>query len=264
MTGNNFFQNLWHSKTARLLILAGIALAALVVLIPLFSILYILAVRAGLPGALPAFINWLFGLTSVQVWWYITRAAGIAAFILLWLSTAWGLAVSSKIFDTLLHRAYTYDFHQFLSLLALGFLFLHIAVLMLDQFLPFSIGQILVPFTSSYRPLWVGIGVIAFYLTLLVTVTFYIRGRIGVKAFRWIHTLSLVAYLGATFHGLYAGTDSPLLSMQILYKGSLLTIIFLTVYWLVVLAMKKAQPDPKPPLDEGRKLTGEWKQANGD
>ena len=258
MTGNNFFHNLWNSRGARFLILGVIALAALVVFIPLISILVLLAVRAGLPGSFPNFLNWVFGLTSVQIWWYVTRAAGIVAYILLWLSTAWGLAVSSKIFDPLLHRAYTYDFHQFLSLLALGFLFLHIAVLTLDRFLPFSLAQILIPFTSSYRPLWVGIGVIAFYLTLLVTVTFYIRGRIGVRAFRWIHTLSLVAYVGATFHGLYAGTDSPLLSMQILYKGSLLTVVFLTVYWLVSLAMRrKEQPASDPFLKEEGKTAGD-------
>jgi predicted ferric reductase len=257
MTGNNFFQNIWNSKDARLFILAGIALAALVILFPLISILTVVVVRAGLPASLPAFLNWLFGLTSVQIWWYITRASGIAAFIMLWLSTAWGLAVSSKIFDSLLHRAYTYDFHQFLSLLSLGFLFLHIAVLTLDHYLPFSIAQILVPFTSSYRPLWVGIGVIALYLTVLVTVTFYIRSWIGVKAFRWIHTLSLVAYLGATFHGLYSGTDSPLISMQILYKGSLLSVIFLTTYWLVALAMRRNHSTPHWMESEGGLANGD-------
>jgi len=76
-------------------------------------------------------------------------------------------------------------------------------------------------------------GVIAFYITLLVTITFYLRSRIGMKTFRSIHVLSLLGYLGVTLHGLYAGTDSPLASMQFLYKGTALVVIFLTVYWLV-------------------------------
>jgi sulfoxide reductase heme-binding subunit YedZ len=178
-------------------------------------------------------IKWLFETNSVQVWWYITRASGLMAYLLLWLSTAWGLAISSKILDPHLLRNYTYDFHEFLSLLAIGFLSVHLSVLTLDHYLPFSVTQVLVPFATTYRPLWVGIGVIAFYLTLLVTVTFYLRRHIGVRAFRLIHGLSLVAYLGATLHAIYAGTDAPLLSVQILYKGSLLSIVFLSAYWLV-------------------------------
>jgi len=62
----------------------------------------------------------------------------------------------------------------------------------------------------------VGLGVIGFYLILLVTVTFYIRSRIGMKAFRAIHLLSLVAYRGAVIHGFFSGTDSSLLAAQLL------------------------------------------------
>ena len=181
----------------------------------------------------------LFVTDSVQTMWYITRSAGITAYILLWLSTAWGLAVSSKILDPILHRSFTYDFHQYISLLSIGFIFLHVIVLMLDRYLPFSLVQILVPFTSSYRSVWVGIGIIGFYLTLLVTVTFYMRSMIGMKAFRAIHVLSLVAYLGATIHGFFAGTDTPLVSMVGLYAITFLVIVFLLAYWVIALSIKR-------------------------
>jgi predicted ferric reductase len=188
---------------------------------------------------MPEFIQWLFASNSVQVWWYITRAAGIIAYILLWLSTAWGLAVSSKIFDPHLQRGYTYDFHQFLSLLALGFTGLHMAVLLFDHYLPFSLVQVLLPFTAAYKPFWVGIGVICFWLSVLVSVTFYLRGRIGIRAFRAIHLLSFVAFFGAALHGLFSGTDSSLPAMKWVYEGSFLSIVFLTVYWLVASAWGK-------------------------
>ena len=197
-----------------------------------------------LPG-LPLFdllsrlFNWLFALDTVQALWYITRAAGIIAYLLLWLSTAWGLAVSSKIFDPLLHRAFTYDMHQFISLVAIGFTILHIVVLFADQYLPFSIAEVLIPFIAPYRPIWVGVGIIGLYLTLLVTVTFYIRRWIGQKTFRVIHLASFVAYAGVTIHGLMAGTDSVLLATQLMYAGSVLAIVFLTVYWLVVMLQNK-------------------------
>jgi predicted ferric reductase len=188
----------------------------------------------------------LFATDSVQSWWYITRAAGLTAYFLLWFSNAWGLALSTKILQPILEHIFTYDFHEFLSLLGLGFVLLHVIVLLFDKFLPFNILQILIPFTESYRPLWVGLGIISFYLFLLVTVTFYIRQQIGQKAFRVIHVFSLVGYLGVTLHGLFAGTDSALPITQILYGGSFLILLFLTVFWIVMNRLNQPKPEPAP------------------
>jgi predicted ferric reductase len=182
---------------------------------------------------------WLFAANSVQVWWYVTRSAGLVAYLLLWLSSAWGLSVSNRLLDTLLQRTYTYDFHQYISLLAIGFTAIHLLSLTLDHYLPFTLVQLAVPFTSTYRPLWVGIGVISFYLVLLVSITFYIRKRIGVKTFRAIHTLSLVSFAGATIHGFYAGTDSSLFSMKLVYYFASLSVIFLLSYWLISIMIDK-------------------------
>lgn len=174
--------------------------------------------------------NKLFATDTVQAMWYITRAAGLTAYLLLWLSTVWGVAVTSKIFDPILHRMFTYDFHQFLSLLAIGFVILHIVVLLADQYLPFTVAQVLVPFISPYRPIWVGVGIIGLYLTLLVTITFYIRRHIGQRAFRVIHYASFIAFLAAAAHGLFAGTDSALMATRIMYFGTTLVVVFLTAF----------------------------------
>jgi sulfoxide reductase heme-binding subunit YedZ len=190
-------------------------------------------IRQGLDG--------LFALSSAQTTWYVTRAAGILSYLLLWLSTVWGLAVTNKVLDPVLHRAFTYDFHQFLSLLAIGFIFLHVGVLLADQYLPFSVAQILVPFTAPYRPVWVGLGTIGLYLTLLVSVTFYIRKWIGQKAFRMIHLLSYLAFSGAALHGLFAGTDAPLPTVQAMYIVTMLSVVFLTAYRIFMSAQAKRQ-----------------------
>ena len=191
-----------------------------------------------------ALLDRLFAFSSAQTTWYVTRAAGITAYLLLWLSTAWGLAIPSKLIDRWLNRAFTFDFHQFISLLALGFLGLHIFVLTADRFLPYSLAQILVPFISPYRPLWVGVGVIALYLSVLVSVTFYLRQRIGMKTFRAIHYASLLAYLGATAHSIFSGTNSSLPAVFLMYTGSFLVVVFLTVYWLVMAWQKKRAAAP--------------------
>jgi sulfoxide reductase heme-binding subunit YedZ len=198
-------------------------------------------VQSPLQGVIDRALNGVFAISSVQALWYITRAAGFVAYFLLWLSTAWGLAVTSKIFDPLLHRAFTYDMHQFISLLAIGFTFLHIAVLIGDRYLPFSIADILIPFIAPYRPIWVGVGVIGLYLTMLVTVTFYVRKWIGQKTFRLIHLASFLAYAGVTVHGLMSGTDSPLWTVQLMYGGTALVVVFLTIYWIMMVSLKKLE-----------------------
>jgi predicted ferric reductase len=196
----------------------------------------------------------VFSLDSQQVMWFITRSAGIIAYLLLWLSMVWGLAIPSKILGNRLSGDFTFDFHQFLSLLSLGFLGLHIFILTADRFLPFTVAQILVPFLAPYRSVWVGIGTVAMYLLVLVTVTFYIRRRIGMKAFRYIHFTSLVAYLGAVAHAFMAGTDSSLPVIQLMYAGTFLVVVFLTVYWLAALAWNRRTADARltrPSLHSG-------------
>lgn len=160
------------------------------------------------------------------------QLCGHHCYLLLWFSTVWGLAVPSKLLNPILEQTFTVDFHEFISLLSIGFTLVHALVLLVDRYMPYTLLEILVPFLSPYRPFWVGMGVIAFYTSLLVTVTFYIRSKIGMKTFRSIHLLSLLGYLGVTMHGLYAGTDAPLVAMQILFKGTAFVVILLTVYWL--------------------------------
>jgi predicted ferric reductase len=214
----------------------GAGLVAMLVLLPQTTV-----GQSALGG-----LSQLFAADSTQIWWYVTRSAGIVAYLLLWFSTVWGLIVPTKLLNPIIGPTFTVDFHEFISLLAIGFALLHVFVLTIDRFLPYSIWQVLIPFLSPYRPFWVGMGVIAFYITLLVTITFYLRGKIGMKAFRSLHVLSLLGYLGVTLHGLYAGTDAPLFAMQLLYKGTALVVIFLTVYWLWMKYVQYLESQPKP------------------
>jgi predicted ferric reductase len=227
--------NDWHARWVAAFVGVAliVALAGLGVLLVILGYSPVALIRQALDG--------LFALSSTQTMWYVTRAAGIMSYLLLWLSTVWGLAVSNKILDPVLHRSFTYGFHEFLSLLAIGFIFLHVGVLLADQYLPFSAAQILVPFAAPYRPVWVGIGQIGLYLTLLVSITFYIRKWIGQKSFRVIHLVSYVAFIAAALHGLFAGTDSPLPTVQAMYLLTTLSVVFLTAYRIVMSAQAKRQ-----------------------
>jgi len=203
----------------------------------------LLAIQAGTGTSPLQLISDFFALDSVHIWWYISRASGLMGYLLVWLSTLWGFAISSKILDPFLERTFTYDFHEHLSLLSIGFMILHAVVLLLDKVEPLSLTEILIPFSGAYRPFWTGIGIIAFYLSILVTVTFYFRSWISMKTFRIIHYLSIAAYVGGLFHGLYAGTDSTLTWTQLMYWGTFLSTVFFSVYWLAIIRSKKKITD---------------------
>ncbi len=188
----------------------------------------------------------IFGVSTGQMTWFITRSSGIIAYLLLWLSTVWGLAVSSKMFDKLVPRAFTYDAHEFLTLLAFVFTVVHVAILLGDTFMPFNLAQLFVPFISDYRPFWVGVGIIATYLSILVTVTFYMRRMIGQRTFRLIHYLSFAGFFGVLIHSWFSGTDTGLVATRIMYLVTGLSVIFMTVYWLVLMRLNKASTPSKP------------------
>ena len=222
-------------------IIAGVFIAILA----LVTLALILLVTAPQASPIHQWLNGMLAIDSVQVLWFITRSSGIIAFLLMWLSTVWGLAISNKILSPILQAIFSFDFHEVLSLLAIGFTVLHIGVLLFDPYLPFSLTQILVPFVSTYRSPWVAIGIIGFYLMLLVSATFYLRRQIGQKAFRAIHFASYLSYVSITLHSLFTGTDSVLPAAQLMYAGTALVVIFMTIYRIVISILDKREKEAK-------------------
>jgi predicted ferric reductase len=230
-----------HKRLTNLILGGGLLLgAALLGVVGSFVYRYL-----PLGPAISSLLSWLFATNSTHTTWYITRAAGWMAYFLLWFSMVWGLAIPTKFFERFLSPTFAVDFHEYISLLSIGFIILHVSVLMIDQYLPFSLVQILIPFMSPYRPVWVGLGVLGFYLSLLVTITFYLRKKIGQKKFKAIHTLSLLGYLGVVLHAFFAGSDSSLLGVQLIYIVTFMLVVFLTSYWLITARQLKTEKDKR-------------------
>ena len=61
--------------------------------------------------------------------------------------------------------------HCWLSWSVLGLLSLHAILLLFDNYFTFSIPQLLVPFISEYEPIYVGLGVIAMYIIIIIIVS---------------------------------------------------------------------------------------------
>ena len=102
------------------------------------------------------------------------------------------------------------DSHQFTALFGLAPGLFHGLLLLGDHGIGFSLVQEIVPFAaSSYRPVWVGLRQITFYLWLAIAFSFYVRKRIGQKTWRVLHYVSLLTFALALVHGIFSGTDTP-------------------------------------------------------
>ncbi len=163
-----------------------------------------------------------------HVFWYITRATGFTAYLMLFANMVLGLMVKTKQYDDLVPRWSSFDLHQFTALLALGFLALHVFSLLFDSFLPFTLTQLFVPGTSTYRPFWIAVGIISLYALVVVTVTFYFRAQIGQRAWRLIHYASFVAFYLVLAHGVFSGSDSTELWAKLTYWVTGVVVCMLT------------------------------------
>ena len=148
--------------------------------------------------------------------WYLSRSAGFVAYLLLWGSMVWGLLLSSKIGQGRLRPPALLDAHEFLSNIALGFAFFHGLVLMGDRYLSFPLQAVLVPFASTYKPILVAAGQLGLWFSLFVGLSFLVRKRIGQRQWRRFHYVSFVAFWIVFIHAIVLGTDTRLLSRQVL------------------------------------------------
>jgi predicted ferric reductase len=169
-------------------------------------------------------------LSGSHAFWYIARAGGILSYLLLWLATCWGIMMSSKVIKGYLNFATAYALHEFLPVLGVIFATLHAMVLLGDTFIGFNLQQILIPFKSSYKPLWTGLGSLAFYLFLALVLSSYLRKQLGQKSWRLFHYTSYLAFLLALVHGLMSGTDSHALAMRTFYLATGCVTLFLLYY----------------------------------
>ena len=177
-------------------------------------------------------------LPSLLHAWYLTRAAGLLAFVLLWASLVAGLLQSTQFLKGTASPLANIDLHTYLSLAALYTTTFHVVILLFDRYVTFGLIDIMVPFASDYKPALVGLGGLAFYIALGVTISTYLRAKLSPKLWRTIHLTSLVAFAAALAHGWLLGTDSNVGSVAFLYRFAALSVAALGGYRLY-LGVKK-------------------------
>ncbi len=147
-------------------------------------------------------------VVSPSAYWYFARATGLVALLLLTASVVLGILNSERFVAPNWPRFAVDRLHRDVSLLVLAVLVIHILTSVLDGFAPIKLTDAVIPLASAYRPLWMGLGAVAFDLLLAVAITSLVRRRLGYRTWRAVHWAAYACWPVALFHGLGTGSDA--------------------------------------------------------
>ncbi len=178
-----------------------------------------------------------------KVFWYVSRSAGVIAYLLLWLSMVWGLLLTTTIAKRINKVAPIVDLHRHFSILTVVFTLAHVVVLVGDRYANFSLAVLFVPFIGdgpAYRPYAMALGQIATYLLVGVTLSFWVRTWISQTVWRIVHYLSFVSFVGVAIHALLHVTHLDALFWM--YATTTVSTLFLSVFRLLTSATRAPAP----------------------
>jgi sulfoxide reductase heme-binding subunit YedZ len=129
-------------------------------------------------------------------------------------------------------RFLVFGLHRNVTLLALSFVVVHVVTTVVDKFAPIGYKDAVLPFVSPYRPIWLGLGAVAFDLLLALIVTSLLRAHIGLRSWRAVHWLAYASWPVALVHSLGTGSDART-SWFGLFALASVGVVVLSVLWRV-------------------------------
>jgi len=166
--------------------------------------------------------------------WYLARASGIVAMLMLSLSTALGLIASIRpeVSDvrTVERRLHLQYAHRSAAVTGLVLVGVHMTTLVADAQAGVAVSQAFVPLTASYRPAAVALGTVALYLFILAAVAGAARGRLSRSSFaaggwRFVHAVAYVGWGLSIGHAVLTGTDATQAWMLTFVIASVSTVL---------------------------------------
>jgi predicted ferric reductase len=185
--------------------------------------------------------------TAPKALWYLTRGTGVVTLLLLTTSVVLGIVTSMRWSSERWPRFVIEWLHRNVSLVVLVFLGVHIGSAVIDGFVPLRWLDAVVPFSSAYKPLWVGLGAVAFDLLIAVVVTSLVRLRIGYSAWRIVHWTAYACWPLAVVHSIGTGSDTA--HGWILVVDGVVVVSALAAGWWRLAAR---EPAPTIRMESGR------------
>ncbi len=179
------------------------------------------------------------------VTWNVARTGGFTAYILLTLAVAVGLALTMQLQSPgYWPRLLNSELHNFLTLLSVVFVGVHILAVWIDPFTRFGWNEVFIPFVSHYRAMWMALGILALYLGIAIGISTWLRPLIGYTWWRRLHILTLGVYVLVTVHGIATGSDTQTWWGLAIYGGSIALIGGLLCWRLLVPANNRGRAHP--------------------
>lgn len=148
----------------------------------------------------------------MSILWYLSRATGVISVVLMTAVMVLGLVLSGARHGVVNRTAMTQALHRSLALGMTTFLVVHIATAIIDTYVHISVLAAVLPFTSSYSRLSVGLGTLGFDVLVAIVVTSLARHRISERVWRLVHRAGFVMWPLTLWHGIAMSTgDEPLL-----------------------------------------------------
>jgi hypothetical protein len=175
-----------------------------------------------------------------SVYWYVARGTGAVTLLLLTAIVVLGILGPLRVTGARWPRFAIDTLHRDLSLLVIALLLVHIVASVLDSFVSISLTQAVIPFIGSYRPLWLGLGAVAFDLIIALVITSLVRRRLGYRTWRFVHWLAYASFPVAVLHGLGTGSDTKIWWMLVLTAACLAAVVIAT-------GLRVARAEAPPP-----------------
>jgi sulfoxide reductase heme-binding subunit YedZ len=190
------------------------------------------------------------GITSSTALWYASRATGVVCLLLFTLVVLLGILVNRQGRLPGLPRFAVTGLHRSLALLAVVFLVIHVLTAVADSYVTIQLAAAIIPFTSSYEPLQIGLGAVALDLIAALVVTSLLRARINRRLWRAVHWLAYAAYPITIVHSVTSSADLRSGGLLWLTAGCVLSVAA-AVAWRAAAARRVAPPAGAPSLASG-------------
>ncbi|MGA7670089.1 MAG: ferric reductase-like transmembrane domain-containing protein [Nitrolancea sp.] len=165
--------------------------------------------------------------------WYVGRGSGITAYLLLTFSVVLGIALSRRWHSTRLPRMVIDELHRWLTTTFYVFVAIHIVTILIDPFTHFRVIDVIVPFASGYRPIWLSLGIIGTELSIAAGASVWVRKWIGYRVWHVLHLTAYPIFLMSLLHGIGTGTDTKTSWMTLLYVISFVLVAGATLWRLI-------------------------------
>ena len=124
---------------------------------------------------------------DTRFWWWLSRASGIVAWVVVAAAVVWGLLASTKMIRRRGVPAWILDLHRYLGTLTIVFVAVHVFAIWADSFVKFGPRQLFVPFASTWRPHAVAWGIVSTYLLVAIQTTSWAMRKLPRRVWHRIH-----------------------------------------------------------------------------